>query len=96
MEAEELLFRALVCLSSVEECRGFLEDLLTPAEVHTFAQRMAVAAALAEGATYEEAMRRTGASSATISRVRRSLFDGDGGYQLVLRRMKESGEAPEV
>ena len=87
-EVEELLCRALTSMRTVEECRDLLEDLLTPAEIRAFAQRVAVAVALADGATYEQAMRLTGASSATISRVRRSLFDGCGGYRLALKRMK--------
>ncbi len=51
------------------------------------AQRIAVARALQEGATYEQAAAQTGASSATISRVRRALFLGSGGYEMVLRRI---------
>ncbi|MDA8346620.1 MAG: YerC/YecD family TrpR-related protein [Thermaerobacter sp.] len=83
----ELLFEALLALRNPDECSAFLADLLTPQECDAVAQRIAVARALQEGATYEQAAAQTGASSATISRVRRALFLGSGGYEMVLRRI---------
>ncbi|MDQ7858024.1 MAG: YerC/YecD family TrpR-related protein [Armatimonadota bacterium] len=82
------LCRALLTLRTVEECYRFLEDLCTIAEVKALAARLEVARLLAQGRTYEEIERRTGASSATISRVRRFLFYGADGYRRVLARLE--------
>jgi TrpR-related protein YerC/YecD len=81
------LCRALLTLERVEECYRFLEDLCTINETKTLAARLEVARLLHAGMTYEEVARRTGASSATISRVRRFLEYGADGYHLVLERM---------
>lgn len=81
------MFRAILTLRSVEECYRFFEDLLTVGEVRALAARFEVARLLAAGRTYEEIARRTGASSATISRVRRFLEYGADGYRMVLRRL---------
>ena len=81
------LFRAVLQLHTVEECYRFFEDVCTIGEVKALAQRFAVARMLDQGKTYEEIADRTGASSATISRVRRFLSYGADGYTLVLRRL---------
>ncbi|HKV43909.1 MAG TPA: YerC/YecD family TrpR-related protein [bacterium] len=87
------LFRAVLQLRTVEECYRFFEDLCTIGEVKALTQRFAVARMLAHGKTYEEIAARTGASSATISRVRRFLTYGADGYELVLKRLGESSAA---
>ena len=81
------LFRAILTLKTVEECYHFFEDLLTIGEIHALAARLEVARLLAAGMTYDEIARRTGASSATISRVRRFLEYGADGYRIVLQRL---------
>jgi len=81
------LFRAILTLKSVEECYHFFEDLLTIGELRALTARFEVARLLAAGRTYKEIARRTGASSATISRVRRFLEYGADGYRLALRRL---------
>jgi len=81
------LFGAVLRLRTVEECYRFFEDLCTIGEVKALAQRFAVARMLDQGLTYDEIAARTGASSATISRVRRFLTYGADGYTLVLKRL---------
>jgi TrpR-related protein YerC/YecD len=83
----DALFRGVLQLRTVEECYRFFEDLCTIGEVKALAQRFAVARMLDAGRTYEEIEARTGASSATISRVRRFLTYGADGYALVLGRL---------
>jgi TrpR-related protein YerC/YecD len=91
----DALFRAVLQLHTVEECYRFFEDLCTVGEIHALAQRFAVARMLHEGKTYQQIAARTGASSATISRVRRFLTYGADGYALVLERLSrhETGAA---
>ncbi len=81
------LCRAFLTLRTVEECYRFLDDVCTIAEIKALAARLEVARLLAEGQTYDEIVRRTGASSATISRVRRFLEYGADGYRLVFERL---------
>ncbi len=81
------LCRAFLTLRSVGECYRFLDDVCTVAEIKALAARLEVARLLAAGKTYEEIVRRTGVSSATISRVRRFLEYGADGYRLVLDRL---------
>lgn len=83
------LFAAILTLRSKEECYCFFEDLCTVGEVHSLSQRLEVAKMLAGNKTYAAIGERTGASTATISRVKRSLRYGAGGYRLVLERMQE-------
>jgi TrpR-related protein YerC/YecD len=89
------LFRAVLQLRTVEECYRFFEDLCTIGEIKALAQRFAVARMLDQGKTYEEIAARTGASSATISRVRRYLTYGADGYALVLKRLGYAGRPVE-
>jgi len=83
------LFKAVLSLKNVDECYRFFEDLLTVNEIKSMAQRLAVARLLSEGRTYEEISSKTGASTATISRVKKFLEYGSDGYRLVLNRSQE-------
>ena len=92
-ELGDQLCSAMLGLRTVEECYQFLEDICTASEFKALSQRLEVARMLREGHTYDEIVARSGASTATISRVRRCLDYGADGYQIVLGRMKAlSGE----
>jgi TrpR-related protein YerC/YecD len=80
----EFLFKGILTLDSVEDCYQFFRDLCTPFELQEMAQRMQAAKMLKEGLIYSEIAERTGLSTATISRVNRSLRYGDDGYAKVL------------
>ncbi len=86
-EQNDRFFEAILSLSSVEDCYRFFEDICTIKEIHAIAQRMEVARLLDQGQSYQQAIASTGASSATISRVKRCLDYGAGGYRLVLDRL---------
>ena len=88
-QAVKELFEAILSLESEEECYDFFEDVCTVNELLSFAQRFEVARMLTEGHTYMEVAEQTGASTATISRVNRSLNYGKDGYQIVFERIKE-------
>ncbi len=79
--------QAVLTLRAPEECYRFFEDVCTIGEFKAMAQRLEIARLLFEGRTYDEVAERTGASSATISRVRRFLEYGADGYRLVLARL---------
>lgn len=83
------LFEAILTLRSVEECYSFFEDACTVKEILEIAQRLKTARMLLEGSNYAEINRETGCSTATISRVRRCLEYGNGGYKTVLERLTE-------
>jgi len=83
------LCQAVLSLQTEEECYRFFEDISTISELKSWAQRLEVAKMLKEGATYEKIAEETGASTATISRVKRCLFYGADGYQLVLERLED-------
>ena len=85
----DALYRAIVSIQTEEECRSFLEDLCTVSQLKALAQRMDVAMLLDEGLIYSEILDKTGASSATISRVNRCLHYGAGGYKAVIPRLRE-------
>ena len=87
-EAVDHLFDAILCLENKEECYTFFEDVCTINEIQSLAQRFEVARLLREKKTYLEIAERTGASTATISRVNRSLNYGNDGYDMVFRRME--------
>ena len=91
-EQTDRLVRALLTLSTEEDGYRFLEDICTIKEIYAIAQRLEVARDLAEGCSYQRTMDRTGASSATIGRVKRCLDYGAGGYRLVLERIREREE----
>lgn len=81
------LFEAVLMLENIDECYQFFEDVCTVAELKSLAQRLEVAKMLGENQTYGEIATRTGASTATISRVKRALNYGADGYKLVLGRL---------
>ena len=85
----DMLYETILSLETKEECRKFFQDLCTVAELRAMEQRLEVALLLSEGMIYNDILERTGASSATISRVNRALQYGADGYQAVLPRMKE-------
>ena len=85
----ELLYESILTLQSVEECRNFFQDLCTMSELRAMEQRMEVAVLLSDGMIYNDILERTGASSATISRVNRALQYGADGYRTVLPRISE-------
>lgn len=89
-EAVDSLFRAILTLQNVEECYTFFEDACTVNELLSLSQRFEVARMLREKKTYLEIAEQTGASTATISRVNRSLNYGNDGYDLVLERLKDN------
>ena len=82
------LCEAVLALSNQEECYQFFEDICTISELMAMSQRVEVARMLREGHTYEDIVERTGASTATISRVKRCLNYGADGYNIVLERLK--------
>ena len=84
----EGLIRAIVDIKNEEECKAFLEDLCTIKELQDISQRLSVAKMLDEGKNYQEISKATGASTATISRVKKCLVWGSGGYRTALERAK--------
>ena len=83
------LFRCVLSMHTIEECYRLFEDLCTVHEIQAIAQRMAVAQMLDGKKTYIEIAEKTGASTATISRVNRALNYGSDGYKLAIERLKE-------
>ncbi|MCF6096497.1 YerC/YecD family TrpR-related protein [Thermovorax subterraneus] len=90
--AIDRLFEAITLLKTKEECYRFFEDICTIAEVKAMAQRLQVAEMLEAGFTYSDIAEKTGASTATISRVKRFLNYGADGYKMILERLKELDE----
>jgi len=86
-EAVDGLFQAVLELKNIEECYAFFEDVCTVNELLSFAQRYEVARMLRAGKTYLEIAEKTGASTATISRVNRSLNYGNDGYDMIFARL---------
>lgn len=89
-ELTDNLFRCILEMNTMEECYQLFEDLCTVHEIQAIAQRMAVAQMLDEKHTYIEIAEKTGASTATISRVNRALHYGSDGYKLAIDRLKEN------
>ncbi|MBR6115566.1 MAG: helix-turn-helix domain-containing protein [Oscillospiraceae bacterium] len=85
-ESVNRLFRAVLCLETEEECRAFFEDVCTIKEILDMSQRLEAAALLDRGENYHSISEAIGISAGTISRVRRCLDYGAGGYRLVLDR----------
>ena len=85
----ELLFRAVLKLETMEECYKFFEDLCTVQELKALSQRLQVARMLSENKVYSDIVAETGASTATISRVNRSLQYGSDGYTAIFERLKQ-------
>lgn len=91
------LFEAILSLENIEECYRFFDDLCTVNEIQSLAQRLEVARMLREGFTYHRIETETGASTATISRVKRCLNYGNDAYTMALDRIqKENGEHDDV
>ena len=92
-KAVKEMFEAVLTLENEEECFAFFEDVCTVNELLTLAQRFEVAKMLTEGHTYLEVAEETGASTATISRVNRSLnYGGGAGYEIVFGRMGSNSD----
>ena len=87
-ETVDQLFRAILSLETKEECYAFFEDICTINEILSLSQRFEVARMLREGYTYLDISEKTGASTATISRVNRSLTYGNDGHDIVFDRIK--------
>ena len=83
----DCLFSAILALKNTDECYAFFEDLCTVTEIKAMTQRFIVAKMLVEKKVYTEIVEKTGASTATISRVNRSLTYGNDGYDLVFSRL---------
>ncbi len=86
-DAVDQLFNAILCLKDQDECYSFFEDLCTVNELLSLSQRFEVASMLRNNNTYLEIAEKTGASTATISRVNRSLNYGNDGYDMILERL---------
>ena len=83
------LFEAILLLENEEECYRFFEDICTISELKAMAQRLEVAKMLEADATYSDIAEKTGASTATISRVKKCLHYGADGYRLILDKLKQ-------
>lgn len=91
----EQLFKAILALKTEAECDAFFEDICTFSEVKAMSQRLEVARLLNEGENYTKIVKKTGASSTTVSRVNRCLNYGAGGYVNALKRFKKGIEKDE-
>ncbi|MBT8091813.1 MAG: hypothetical protein KJN77_02175 [Gammaproteobacteria bacterium] len=89
-EAENALFEALIALQNADECRNFLKDLCTPAELQALVDRWQVAELLEQDLPYRKIHDLTGVSVTTIGRVARFLADGFGGYRMALERTQNT------
>ena len=87
-EQMDILVSGILSLKTPDDCYAFLEDLCTATELKSMEQRFTVARMLLEGKQYAEIVVKTGASTATISRVNRALMYGADGYQKVIRKLK--------
>ena len=85
------LFKAILKLESIGDCQKFFEDVCTINELEAISQRLEVAELLVSGKSYQEVSQKTGASTATISRVNKCLNYGAGGYKLVIDKEKKNG-----
>jgi TrpR-related protein YerC/YecD len=88
-ETADMLFQGILTLENQEDCYRFFGDLCTVNEIRTMAQRFKVAKLLRERKTYIDIEERTGASTATISRINRFLNYGNDGYKMVIERLRE-------
>jgi TrpR-related protein YerC/YecD len=88
-KALDQLFESVLSLKDIEECYRFFDDLCTINEIQSLSQRLEVARMLREGNTYHKIENETGASTATISRVKRCLNYGNDAYEMVLDRIDE-------
>ena len=89
-ELMDQLFQAILSLKTIEECYEFFEDACTIKELQEISQRFDVAKLLWQGESYNSINQKTGASTATICRVKKCLMYGNSGYRLILDRMAET------
>ncbi|MBO8137175.1 MAG: hypothetical protein H0Z40_03440 [Desulfotomaculum sp.] len=89
------LFEAILTLETIDDCYRFFEDICTVAELRALAQRLEVAKMLQANRTYGDIAEKTGASTATISRVKRCLNYGADGYKMVLERLANKNNGAE-
>ena len=85
----QYLYETILKVETVEECEALFDDLCTKTELASISQRLVVAKMLSEDCVYNKIIEETGASTATISRVNKSLEHGADGYKLVLARLAE-------
>lgn len=83
------LYQAIIAIDNIDECKEFLDDICTIQEIEKMAQRLEAAKMLMENATYEQVIKETGISSATLSRVSKCVRYGDGGYKKIIDKIKE-------
>ena len=88
----DFLFKAILELRDMDECYDFFEDLCTVTELKALSQRIVVAKMLRDNKVYSDIVEKTGASTATISRVNRSLIYGCNGYDEIFKRLAEKGD----
>lgn len=91
-DSVDILFEAILTLETIPECYRFFEDIGTINEIKSFAQRFMVAKMLSDGMKYGDISAKTGASTATISRVSKCLNYGADGYNLAIERLKRGNE----
>ncbi len=91
-ESMDMLFKSILSLETVQECYDFFEDLCTVKELADMAQRIEAAQMLLDGKTYEQIVKNTQISTATISRINRCIRYGTGGYETALKRAVKSEE----
>jgi TrpR-related protein YerC/YecD len=84
----EFLYRSIVCLENVEDCKSFFEDICTKSELLEMSRRLKAAKMLSDGIVYSEIAAKTGLSTATISRVNHCLKYGSSGYLNVLKKLE--------
>ncbi len=89
----EMMYKAILSLRTIDECEQFFDDLCTVTELQALEQRFQVAWLLNRGMIYNDILQETGASSATISRVKRSLQYGRDGYAAVFERLEADEDA---
>jgi len=85
----DFLYKAVLALETMDECKAFFSDLCTIPELKSITQRLIVAKMLSDNYVYSQIVKETGASTATISRVNRSLNFGCNGYEKIFERIKE-------
>lgn len=86
----DTLYEAVLTLKNKQECKNFFEDLCTVSEIQSMGQRLEVAIMLSDNTIYNDISAKTGASTATISRVNRCLNYGSDGYTTVIERLKNN------
>ena len=91
----EMMYKAILSLKTMDECMQFFDDLCTVTELQALEQRFQVAWLLSKGMIYNDILQETGASSATISRVKRSLQYGRDGYAAVFERLEDEEKTGE-